>query len=1341
MHFNDKNFCTSFNNSIFAIEIPSIMPNKYLFIKSLAIVLTFCGVAFAQAPTVTAVSPTNVTYRSTMTITGTNFVTGTTNVLFYQSGTSGATVAALSTTVVSATQISVVVPAVIASGSAAGTRYFAVSKSGSTTTAAVAYTYTPPALTPGVSTVDRIITNYNNYWSSTTASPSTTLPDIQHSLMAFRYNGTLYSTGNDAEITNVLSNSGTGAYTAGNWRAIPINNIGGTTPTAANAAGSAIYLVLGGKIDGTLSATVPTAPTVTGLTARDVLIDGTRGLGLGTGITNLPSTSPLTFEAGNIIAGKATDAIPDVLVTQIASPTSSSFTTYCFVDASGNIVGKPVEINMSAVNRVGTYYSDFFTLSYAQSYNTAVLNGAGNPGGNTRDIRVLAYKLSDFGIDDTNRSTVTHFKVLPNGTDDMAFMAYNRDTFTIPAPEISTQPVSKAVCPNGTTIFSIALTSTASGTETPVYQWQKNNIAIANGTTAGGSVISGANTASLTISGITASDYGIYRCLVTNSTGAALSNGAYLNTILVSSTASETLTCQNTAVTLNINAEGNSPKYQWYTNTTSSTTGGTAISGATTETYNPPVNAGAVGTKYYYATASPTGFDCAAVTTPIMAVTVYATPVAGTVTPSQSICSGNAATLTLTGYTGNIQWQSSSDNTTFTNIASATTASLNTGVLTATKYYRAVVNSGSCATVYSAVSTVTVVANAVGGSLPSVIPMCADTTPADIVLTSYTGSVVRWEKSSTSNFASVTNIASTSTTLSGALIGRVNATTYIRALVQSGNCGSVYSTVAQLKISNTVWNGTSWSNGIPTITDAVTFTGNFTAAANVNACTITVSNGAQVNFPTGFTATVNGYVHVDSGAVLTFQDNAALVQLTDAVNVGNIVLHKKGNALYRLDYTLWSSPVAGQNLLAFSPATATNRFYSYKTETDVYAVLPPATNSFETGKAYLVRMPNGDSATGYNGGTTAIQFDGTFTGVPNNGTINIPLSTQGTGYNGVGNPYPSPINIADFFAANSSVLNLTNGIYMWRKKNDYTVSSYATVSLAGYVANPVAGGGSDQREYFSGNSANWTIAQGQGFMVKTSANTGTPNLVFTNSMRRTMSSASQVFFRQAASTASKLWLNISNGANSASQTAVAYIDDATTGMDYGFDAQRFPDNSNIALYSVADNNNLVIQARPTFTATDLVKLGYIAPATGTFTISIDHTEGVFQQGQEIFLKDNVEGVIRNITNSNYTFSSEAGTFDNRFEIAYTVTTLGTDKNPVLTANDVVVFKQNKAIMINSGDVMMNGVTIYDIQGRKVYSRNGINENNTSISDLTAENQVLIIEISTEKGKVSKRIVY
>lgn len=1323
------------------------MLNKYLFIKTLALVLTFCGVAFAQAPTVNSstLSPTNVTYRTTMTINGTNFVTGNTTVNFYQNGSTGATVPALSTTVVSANQISVVVPAVIASGSAAATKYFTVSKtvSGSTTSsAAVAYTYTPPALTPAVSTVNRIITNYNNYWSSTNTSPSSTYPDTQHSLMAFSYNGTLYSTGNDAEITTVLSNSNTGTYTAGNWRAIPVNNIAGTTPTnATNAANAAIYLVLGGKMDGTLSATVPTAPTVANLTARDVLIDGTRGLGLGTGITNLPSTSPLTFEAGNIIAGKATDAVPDVLVTQIASPTSSAFTTYCFVDASGNIVGKPVEINMSSINKVGTYYSDFFTLTYGQSYNTAIVNGAGNPGGNTREIRVLAYKLSDFGIDDANRGTVTHFKVLPNGTDDMAFMAYNRDTFTIPAPEITTQPVSKAVCPTQTATFSIALTSTSTGTETPVYQWQKNNVAIANGATGNGSTISGANTASLTITSVTAADYGIYRCLVTNSSGAALSNGAYLNTLILNATSSEVTTCQGTATQLSVTAEGNSPQYQWYSNgTTNSNTGGTAISGATSATYNPAVNAAAVGTKYYYVTAYPSGSPCAAVASSAMPVTVYATPVAGTITQNQTICAGNGVTVTLTGYTGTIQWQKSTDNSTFTNVTSATSATYNTGNLTATTYYRALISSGTCTAVTSAVSTVTVTANAVGGTLPSVIPMCADNTPADIVLASYTGNVVRWEKSTTANFASPISISSTSTTLTGSLIGNITATTYVRALVQSGSCGSVYSSVAQLKINNTVWNGTSWSNGVPTITDAVTFTGNYTAAANLNACTITVSNGAEVNFPTGFTATVNGYVHVDAGSSFTFHDNAALVQLTDAVNVGNVVVHKKGNVLYRLDYTLWTSPVAAQNLLAFSPATTATRFYKYKTESDVYAVVTPSTTNFETGKAYLIRMPNADNAAGYNTGTGSLQFDGVFTGVPNNGTINVPLSTQGSGYNAVGNPYPSPLNIADFFATNASILDLSNGIYMWRKKNDYTVSSYATVSLAGYVSNPVRGGGSEQSEFFTGNSSTWTLAQGQGFIVKTSANTGTPNLTFTNSMRRTMASASQVFFRQAATNASKLWLNISSGENNASQTAVAYIDGATNGMDYGYDAKRFSENNIISLYSVVDNNALAIQARPSFTATDVVKLGFIAPAAGTFTISLDHTEGLFTQGQNIYLKDNVEGVARNITNNSYTFSSEAGTFNDRFEVMYSTSTLSTD-NPVITANDVIVYKQNKTVVINSGEVMMNGVTIYDIQGRKVYSRNGINENNTSISDLTAENQVLIIEVSTEKGKVSKRIVY
>ncbi len=72
-----------------------------------------------------------------------------------------------------------------------------------------------------------------------------------------------------------------------------------------------------------------------------------------------------------------------------------------------------------------------------------------------------------------------------------------------------------------------------------------------------------------------------------------------------------------------------------------------------------------------------------------------------------AICSGDVTMLTLNGATGNIQWQSSSDNITFYNINGATSSSYST-TTTSTSYYRAFLSSGSCASVYSTSDTVTI---------------------------------------------------------------------------------------------------------------------------------------------------------------------------------------------------------------------------------------------------------------------------------------------------------------------------------------------------------------------------------------------------------------------------------------------------------------------------------------------------------------------------------------------------------------------------------------------------------------------------------------------------------
>ena len=83
-----------------------------------------------------------------------------------------------------------------------------------------------------------------------------------------------------------------------------------------------------------------------------------------------------------------------------------------------------------------------------------------------------------------------------------------------------TDPVDQAdVTPGSNVSFSV----TATGTKLLIYQWQKDGVNLSDG----GS-ITGATTTTLTITGVTLSNEGDYRCVVTNSAGTDTSNTATL---------------------------------------------------------------------------------------------------------------------------------------------------------------------------------------------------------------------------------------------------------------------------------------------------------------------------------------------------------------------------------------------------------------------------------------------------------------------------------------------------------------------------------------------------------------------------------------------------------------------------------------------------------------------------------------------------------------------------------------------------------------------------------------------------------------------------------------------
>ncbi len=182
--------------------------------------------------------------------------------------------------------------------------------------------------------------------------------------------------------------------------------------------------------------------------------------------------------------------------------------------------------------------------------------------------------------------------------------------------------------------------------------------------------------------------------------------------------------------------------------------------------------------------------------------------VGGSVAAAQTICYGTEpADITVTGYTGSvIKWQSASDAAFTTPIdilfTSDTLDGLTIGALTADTYFRAVVQSGTCASANSVAVLITVDALSVGGTVSADQTICSGTQPAAVTVSGHTGSVIKWETSIDAAFTSPTDIFVTTTTLPGTTIGTLTQDTYIRAVVQNGSCGTAESSAVLITVND-----------------------------------------------------------------------------------------------------------------------------------------------------------------------------------------------------------------------------------------------------------------------------------------------------------------------------------------------------------------------------------------------------------------------------------------------------------------------------------------------------------------------------------------------------------
>lgn len=179
------------------------------------------------------------------------------------------------------------------------------------------------------------------------------------------------------------------------------------------------------------------------------------------------------------------------------------------------------------------------------------------------------------------------------------------------------------------------------------------------------------------------------------------------------------------------------------------------------------------------------------------------TAVAGNiVADNNTICVNADVNFTLNGYSGTItKWQVSTSSTFasgITDIVNTTTAMSYQLTGAGTYYFRAVILSCS-STVYTAAYTVSCISGTspIGGTISN-SSFCNGTNSGTLTLSGYSGSITKWQYSIDGGVV-WTDISNTANTYS---YSGITVTRKFRALLTSGSCGTVWSAVGTVSVSN-----------------------------------------------------------------------------------------------------------------------------------------------------------------------------------------------------------------------------------------------------------------------------------------------------------------------------------------------------------------------------------------------------------------------------------------------------------------------------------------------------------------------------------------------------------
>lgn len=554
--------------------------------------------------------------------------------------------------------------------------------------------------------------------SSLLISPATATTGVPYSGIV-QYSGAHASSVKSWELKNNWSGAKSGCNTVyeiapGLWLtnvSTYLARVGGT-PTAGGTFSFTLKIwsgtgCTGGDSD-TRSATIAIAggtATAPSITTQPVSQTVTAGANVSFTVA-ASGTAPLSYQwklnGANVAGGtSATLNLTGVTAGQAGNYTCTVGNTAGSVTSSGatltvnpapvapSITAQPISQTVTAGANVSFTVAASGTAPLSYQWR---LNGGNLSGATSATLSLTAVTVGQAG---SYSCVVTN--VAGSATTSAAILTVNPATL---APSITTQPVSQTVTVGANVNFTVA----ASGTAPLSYQWRLD-----------GANLSGATSATLSLTGVTAGQAGSYSCLVTNVAGSATSSAATLTVnpapvapSITTQPVSQTVTA-GANVSFTVAASGTAPlSYQWRFN-------GATIGGATSATLNlNGVTAGQAG-SYTCVVTNLAGSATSSAAT----LTVNPAPVAPSITTqptSQSVISGANVSFAVTASGTaplSYQWRLNG-----VNLSGATSAMLNlTGVTAgqAGSYTCVVTNMAGSAT--STAATLTVNATPVAPAL------------------------------------------------------------------------------------------------------------------------------------------------------------------------------------------------------------------------------------------------------------------------------------------------------------------------------------------------------------------------------------------------------------------------------------------------------------------------------------------------------------------------------------------------------------------------------------------------------------------------------------------------